>query len=126
MTLNEATGIHQHNIDKATGKELSFRERYTRYIDYLGGLDVVKQYIPFDLDYLISKYKEDHLLNNTLMSVWDDAAGFHCSGLDAIPTYDGLWNLYRRHGINTVSCGTGVCILKEAAAILCEGSANGD
>lgn len=43
MTISEATGIHQCNIDKATGKELGFRERYTRYIDYLGGLDVVKQ-----------------------------------------------------------------------------------
>ena len=123
MTISEATGIHQCNIDKATGKELSFRERYTRYIDYLGGLDVVKQYIPFDLDYLIPKYKEDHLLNNTLMSVWDDAAGFHCSRLDAIPTYGGLWNLYRQHGINAASCATGVCILKEAAAILCERAA---
>ena len=80
MTISEATGIHQCNIDKATCKELGFRERYTRYIDYLGGLDVVKQYIPFDLDYLIPKYKEDHLLNNTLMSAWDDAAGFTAPG----------------------------------------------
>lgn len=57
MTISEATGIHQCNIDKATGKELGFRERYTRYIDYLGGLDAVKPYIPFELDYLIPKYK---------------------------------------------------------------------
>lgn len=46
MTLNEATRIHQRNIDKATGKELGFRERYTRYIDYLGGLDAVKPIHP--------------------------------------------------------------------------------
>lgn len=58
MTISEATGIHQCNIDKATGKELSFRERYTRYIDYLGGLDAVKPYIPFELNYLIPKYKK--------------------------------------------------------------------
>ena len=57
MTLNEATRIHQRNIDKATGKELGFRERYTRYIDYLGGLDAVKPYIPFELDYLIPSTK---------------------------------------------------------------------
>lgn len=95
MTLNEATGIHQCNIDKATGKELGFRERYTRYIDYLGGLDAVKPYIPFELDYLISKYRKDRLFNNTPMSAWDNAAGFHCSGLDATPTYGGLWNLYQ-------------------------------
>lgn len=120
MTLEQACGIYMCNIDNATSKELSFRERYTRYIDYLGGLDVVKQYIPFGLDYLIPKYKEDHLLNNTLMSVWDDAAGFYCSMLDVIPTYDGLWNLYRQHGINVASCAQGVCILKEAARMLIE------
>ena len=123
MTINEATGIHQCNIDKATGKALSHRERFTRYIDYLGGLDAVKPYIPFELDYLILKYREDPLLNNTPILIWDNAAGFYCSKLDAIPTYGGLWNLYRRHGINTASCATGVCILKEAAAILCERAA---
>lgn len=120
MTISEATGIHQCNIDKVTGKELGFRERYTRYIDYLGGLDAVKPYIPFELDYLISKFKDDRLFNNTPMSAWDNAAGFRRIGSDATPTYGGLWDLYRRHGINTASCATGVCILKEAAAILCE------
>ena len=73
MTLNEATRIHQRNIDKATGKELGFRERYTRYIDYLGGLDAVKPYIPFELDYLIPKYKNDRLFNNTPMSTLPQA-----------------------------------------------------
>lgn len=120
MTLNEATGIHRCDVDKATGREISHREKYTRYIDYLGGLDAVKPYIPFDLDYLVPKYRMDRCLNNTLMSAWNNAAGFHCFGFDAIPTYGGLWNLYRQHGINTASCATGVCILKEAAAMLCE------
>lgn len=120
MTLNEATGIHRCDVDKATGREISHREKYTRYIDYLGGLDAVKPYIPFELDYLAPKYREDPLLNNTPMSDWDNAAGFRCFGLDALPTYGGLWNLYRQHGIDTVSCATGVCILKEAARMLIE------
>lgn len=123
MTLNEATRIHQRNIDKATGKELGFRERYTRYIDYLGGLDAVKPYIPFELDYLIPKYKNDRLFNNTPMSAWDNAAGFRRIGSDATPTYGGLWDLYRQHGINAASCAIGVCILKEVAAMLCEQAA---
>ena len=122
MTISEATGIHQCNIDKATGKELSHRERYTRYIDYLGGMDAVKPYIPFELDYLAQKYHEDPLLNNTSILIWDNAAGFRCFRLDAILTYDGLWNLYRQHGIDTASCATGVCILKEAARMLIERS----
>mgnify|MGYP000898839919 FL=1 len=120
MTLNEATGIHRCNVDKTTGRELSHRERYTRYIDYLGGLDAVKPYIPFELDYLAPKYHEDPLLNNTSILIWDNAAGFRCFMFDAIPTYGGLWNLYCQHGIDTVSCATGVCILKEAARMLIE------
>ena len=120
MTLNEATGIHRCDVDKTTGRELSYHERYTRYIDYLGGLDAVKPYIPFELDYLIPKYKKDRLFNNTPISAWNNAAGFRRLGPDAIPTYGGLWNLYRQHGINTESCATGVCILKEAAKMLIE------
>lgn len=120
MTLNEATGIHRCDVDKTTGRELSRRECYTRYIDYLGGMDAVKPYIPFELDYLARKYREDPLLNNTPILIWDNAAGFRCFGLDAIPTNGGLWNLYCQHGIDTVSCATGVCILKEAARMLIE------
>lgn len=124
MTISEATGIHQCNIDKVTGKALSHRERYTRYIDYLGGLDAVKPYIPFDLDYLVPRYRKDRWLNNTSISVWDRAAGWTSNcGLLGVCCYDGLWNLYRQYGIDTASCATGVCILKEAAAILCERAA---
>lgn len=120
MTLNEATEIHMCDVDKTTGRELSHRERYTRYIDYLGGLDAVKPYIPFELDYLAPKYREDPLLNNTSILIWDNAAGFRCFKLDAIPTYGELWNLYCQHGIDTASCAQGVCILKEAVRILIE------
>lgn len=123
MTFNEAVGVHFCDIDNETDERLTFRELNIRYINHLGGLDAVKPYIPFELDYLIPKYKNDRLFNNTPISVWDNAAGFYCSKLDTIPTYGGLWNLYRRHGINTESCATGVCILKEAAAILCERAA---
>ena len=119
MTLNEATGIHHCDVD-TTGRELTHREKYTRYINYLGGLDAVKSYIPFEIEYLIPKYREDRWLNNTPIKTWDEAAGFRCVGPDAIPTYRGLWNLYRQHGINTASCATGVCMLKEAAAMLIE------
>ena len=110
MTLNEATGIHQCNIDKATGKELGFRERYTRYIDYLGGLDAVKPYIPFELDYLIPKYQQDRHLNNTSLRIWDEAA-------------NGIKDLCYQHHVTCTSQAERVCVLKEAAAILCERAA---
>lgn len=113
MTISEATGIHQCNIDRATGKELGFREHYTRYIDYLGGLDAVKPYIPFELDYLISKYQQDRHLNNTSLRIWDDAA-------------NEIKDLCYQHHITCTSQAERVCVLKEAAAILCESSTNGD
>lgn len=120
MTLDEACGIYQCNIDKATDRELNHHERYGRYIEYLGGLDAVKLYIPFELGYLIPKYTADEHMNNTPIKEWDYAAGFRCVGPDAFPTYQGLWNLYRQHGITQASCATGVCILKEAARMLIE------
>lgn len=49
MTLEQACGIVYNTIDKRTGRELDHREIYVRYIDYLGGLDKVKQYIPISL-----------------------------------------------------------------------------
>lgn len=63
MTLEQACGIVCNTVDKRTGRELDHREIYVRYIDYLGGLDKVKPYIPFELDYLAPKYREDPLLN---------------------------------------------------------------
>ncbi len=120
MMLSEACGIYGCNIDRVTGKRITHREKMARFIKYLGGLDAVKSYIPFEIKYLIPKYKKDIHFNNTSIKIWREAAGFHCVGPDAIPTYHGIWNLYRQHGINEASCATGVCILKEAARMLIE------
>lgn len=122
MTLNEACGIHQCNIDISTGRELTHRERYTRYIDYLGGLDTVKRYIPFEIEELIPKYAADEHMNNTPLQLWDNAAGWDTGmgGRVGMPVFNGIWNLYRQHGITCASCAEGVCILKEAAAMLIE------
>lgn len=56
MTFNEAVGVHFCDIDNETDKRLTFRELNIRYINHLGGLDVIKKHIPFELDYLIPKY----------------------------------------------------------------------
>lgn len=121
MILEQARGIVYNTIDKRTGRELDHREIYDRYIDYLGGLDKVKPYIPYDIEYLVPKYKKDHLLNNTWTGDWSIAAGFFPDGRHNLhPTFNGLWYLYGQHGITQVSCATGVCILKEAARMLIE------
>ena len=70
MTFNEAVGVHACDIDNETGKRLTFRELNIRYIKQLGGLDVVKKYIPFELDYLLPRYREDKYFNNTWLATW--------------------------------------------------------
>lgn len=121
MTLKEATGVRV-DVDIKTGQKLSHSEVYSRIIDYLGGLEAVAPYIPFDIPYLREKFKRDPWFNNTDMSKWDAAAGFRCCRSDCFATGGGLWALYRSHGITGASCSDGVSLLKEAARRLCEQS----
>ena len=78
MTLKEAVGVRV-DVDVKTGQKLSHSEVYGRIIDFLGGLEAVAPYIPFDIPYLREKLKRDPWFNNTDMSKWDAAAGFWCS-----------------------------------------------
>lgn len=119
MTLKEAVGVRV-DVDVKTGQRLTHSEVYGRIIDFLGGLEAVAPYIPFDIPYLREKLKRDPWFNNTDMSKWDAAAGFWCSCSGCFATGGGLWALYRSHGINSASCSDGVSLLKEAARRLCE------
>ena len=119
MTLKEAVGVRV-DVDVKTGQKLSHSEVYGRIIDYLGGLEAVAPYIPFEIPYLREKLKRDPWFNNTDMSKWDAAAGFQCCRSDCFATGGGLWALYRSHGITSASCSDGVSLLKEAARRLCE------
>lgn len=118
MTLEQACGIVYNTIDKRTGRELDHREIYARYIDYLGGLDKVKQYISIPLKELRQAYKKDKQFNNTGLGLWQNAAGYTAG--DPICFFGGIWTLYRQNDIDVASCAQGVCILKEAARILIE------
>lgn len=107
MTFNEAVGVYACDIDDETGKRLTFRELNIRYIKQLGGLNVVKKYIPFDLNYLLPRYREDKYFNNTWLASWDEAA-------ERIKLLC-YWN-----HVTCTSHAERVSVLKEAAAILCE------
>lgn len=120
MTIKEAIRVKNGNIDMDTGRKLEHSEIYGRAIDYLGGLEVVKQYIPYDLETLKKAYKEDKYFNNLSMSKWDMMAGFINRGANCSLIGGGIWNLYRQHKINSASCSDGVCILKEAARLWVE------
>lgn len=120
MTIKEAIRVKNANIDMDTGRKLEHSEIYGRAIDYLGGLEVVKQYIPYDLETLKKAYKEDKHFNNLSISKWDIMAGFLNRGANCSLVGGGIWNLYRQHKINSASCSDGVCILKEAARLWVE------
>lgn len=113
MNLDTACGL-KCDIDVKTGEKLSHEERYLRKINYLGGIDAVAPYIPFDIDLLAVLIKNDRALN-TSMWKWDLASGFVCRGANCEFVGGGIWELYRKHGINSASKSEGVCILKEAA-----------
>lgn len=118
MTIREATGVKFCNIDAKTGERLTHSETYRRAIDFLGGLDEVARFIPFPIETIRKKLKDDPNLNNTAMNIWDAASGFKCNRGNCRLIGGGIWELYRKHGINTASNSEGVCILKEAARLL--------
>lgn len=128
MTLNEAIGIKYGMYDVKTGGEVSLAERCRRAIEFLGGLDEVAKFIPFPVEILREKFKEDPNLDNTSLSTWDKAAGFRCGTwrnagrqkYQCLLVRGGIWELYEKHGITSASCDNGVCLLKEAARMLVE------
>lgn len=121
MTLHEAIGVNV-DTDVKTGEKLDHSEIYGRAIELLGGLDTVAEYIPFSLDRLQEAYRTDKHFNNLYLGDWDRAAGFRTNPFNGKCLFmrDGIWNLYRRHGITSASCADGVCVLKEAARRLVE------
>ena len=114
MTLKEAIGVRV-DIDIKTGEKLTHSEIYGRAIEFLGGLADVARFVPFPVETIRMKLKDDPHLNNTAMSKWDAASGFVCRGIDCKFIGGGILELYRQHGINAASNSDGVCILKEAA-----------
>lgn len=120
MTIKEAIGAHKCDIDIKTGEKLTHSEIYGRAIEYLGCLDAVARFVPFPVDVLRKKLKEDLYLNNTPMRAWGTAAGFIRSGPNCKPYNGGIWYLYRQHDITSACMCEGVCILKEAARRLVE------
>ena len=86
MTLKEAIGVHQCDIDIKTGMRMTHSDIYGRAIDLLGGLDVVAPYIPFPLDDIRKALKTDPHLNNTPIRQWDLAAGFQVFRGDPLPS----------------------------------------
>lgn len=126
MTLQEAVGVNAFHIDNETGKKVEHRELYSRIIELLGGLDVVKMFIPFSLIQIREALQKDEHLNNLPMDKWDRASGFHCKGSHCTFIGGGITRLYGKAKITAFSNAEGVCILKEAARQWVEREENDD
>lgn len=121
MTFSEFIGVRRGDEDIETGRRMTHREIYARAIERFGGLDEVWNYVPYrDVAWLRKKVAEDPFLNNTDMTPWDFASGFICYKSEVKYTGSGLWRLYRQHGVTSASNSEGVCLLKEAARLMCE------
>lgn len=118
MNVKTAVGIINCNKDRETGKELTHGEVYGRVIEYLGGLEAVAAYIPFDInDIRKALAKGDTHLNTLSIKTWDRMAGFyrHHEHSVIISGSGSIWDLLLKKGITASSPAENVCILKEAA-----------
>ena len=125
MTLKAFAGVDSFYRDIETEMEISHTEYMHRIIDKLG-LENIARYIPFDIDYLKEKLKKDKNFSDTEIQAWDVAAGFipqinrKTHTLEYNHSHSGLAYLFINNRITCFSVSEGVCVLKEAAKILCE------
>lgn len=119
MNFNEALKIPR----ELEFQEGGHRKKYQMIIQALG-FENVKMCIPFSDEELKKAYKEDEHFNNLPLRKWDLAAGFNTGrhGGICVLVRSRLTHLYwEKCRVDTFSCSTGVCILKECARLIAEG-----
>lgn len=125
MTLKEFANVDSLYRDFDSGRELKYHEYMNRIITHLG-IENIKPYIPYSIDFLKVKFEDDHNFNNTKMIAWERAAGFISHKADVTYIGGGITNLFFENGINTFSLSDGVSVLKNAARMLCEMEGNNE
>lgn len=130
MTLYKLANVDNYLRDLDNGNKLEWREYMARVIDKLG-IENIKPYIPFDMKTLLQHYQNgDVHFNRTNIRTWDNAGGYYTTQSTGTGKFDyhlkgyGLGYFLRHNGINVFSPADIVCILKEAARILCEREIN--
>ena len=120
MNLKEFANVDSLYRDLDTRREISWHEYMGRVI-YKLGIENIKPYIPFHPEYLVVALAEDIHLNNTDMRKWNEAAGYYVSrnGANVVYVGGGISSLFLHNGITCFSLSDGVCVLKEAARMLC-------
>ena len=99
--------------------EECFKHTYDKAIEEIG-IDRLKLCVPFSLEVLRERYREDKNFNNIPLDLWDCYAGFTDYGYTVVIQESSLRKLLREKGINSYTCSQGVSLLKEVARRLCE------
>lgn len=128
MDLKEFANVDSTYRDLDTGMEVPWRNYMHRIITKLG-INNVKRYLPFNIEYLKEKFQQDVYFNNTPIESWDYATGFipyidrktKTQQYKQTSTSFDLGGLFVKNGITCFSPSEGVSVLKETARILCEG-----
>lgn len=117
--FESAAGMSYLNTD--------FNVFYDSIIDHLGGVQVLSQFLPFDLETLKKSYSIDEHFNTQLtpLSAWDRAAGWQTytgfrQGYKITRNYNSFQNFLLIHGITTYNPSDTVCLLKRTATRLIE------
>ena len=117
--FESAAGMSQFDTD--------FDVFYDAIIAHLGGVQVLAQFLPFNLETLKKAYSLDEHFNTPLtpMSTWDRAAGWQrhtgfTQGYNIRRNYNSFQNFLLVHGITSYSPSDTVCLLKRTAARLIE------
>lgn len=124
MTFNEFANVDSFHRDLDTGIEIPWHEYMGRVIEKLG-LENIKRYIPFQLDELKEKLKDDVHLNNTPLQAWDTASGYmpyintQTKTQEYMQMCHGVADLLVCNGITIFSVSECVSVLKEASRRLC-------
>jgi hypothetical protein len=106
MTLKQFANVDSYLRDLDNGNELEWRDYMARIINKLG-IKNIEPYMPCSIDCIREKLQSDEHLNNIPIKYWDNKADY-------------LHYLLQRNGITCYSLSERVCILKEAARLLCE------
>ena len=118
--------IKQFMLNKGIDKDkISHNDFYTKVVDALGYKDILK-YLPFSLIEIKKAFKKDIHLNNLDLKKWDEMSGIgmvynhEWKSMSPYHNHKGLYNIYKKYGINCYSQCDGVCILKQCARLALE------
>ena len=79
------------------------------------GFEELVRCLPYTLEVLQEKYKDDKHFNNTSLKAWDLAAGFIERGRRVFLHRSTLRAMLLEKGVNVYSCSDGVHLLKSVA-----------